>query len=570
MYQTPVQDYEFHLDKIIDGQQLLDTVGPEDTKLADISEILSHAGEFSTAVIHPLNVIGDRAGVSLEDGRVTSAPGYVEAYRDFVGAGWLSVGVPEDVGGDGMPHIVTNALDELWAAGSPAFNLCTGLTVAAAQAILTSGDDEIRRQFLPPLVSGRWTGTMNLTEPQAGTDLAAIRSIARPNPDGTWAVKGQKIFITWGDHDVAENIVHLVLARTPDAPDGLAGLSLFVVPKFLSHPDGTLGERNAVKTLALEHKLGLHGSPTCVLEYENATGFLLGALHRGLEGMFVMMNISRIGIGVQSLGVADRAYQMARDYAQERVQGRVVGRTDSGPIAEHPDVARLLLSMASTISGMRALSVQASAWIDLSGSSAAARKLADFFSPIVKGWFSESAVQITSDAIQVYGGSGFIEESGIAQYYRDSRILPIYEGTTAVQANDLVGRKILRDKGVVALSVLDRISDELPFLRAADHPVAARTADRLERAVNAARSAIDLLLARAADAPRDVYAASVPVLLMWGLLGAGWMHARILLAALDVDDEHTPRRVREADFFGAHHLSRIASLLEAVEAGEIR
>ena len=570
MYQAPVRDYEFYLEKIIDGQQLLDTVGPADTTLVDIGEILSHAAEFATEVIHPLNAIGDRDGVSLQDGRVATAPGYVEAYRDFVGAGWLSVGLPEDAGGDGMPHIVTHALDEFWAAGSAAFNLCTGLTVAAAQAILRSGDEETRRQFLPPLVSGRWTGTMNMTEPQAGTDLAAIRSIARPNADGTWAVKGQKIFITWGDHDVAENIVHLVLARTPDAPDGLAGLSLFAVPKFVSHADGTLGERNAVKTLALENKLGLHGSPTCVLEYENATGYLLGALHRGLEGMFVMMNISRIGIGVQSLGVADRAYQMARDYAQERIQGKVVGRPTGSPIAEHPDVARLLLSMASTISGMRALSIQASEWIDLSDSSDEMAKLADFFSPIVKGWFSESAVQITSDAVQVYGGSGFIEDSGIAQYYRDSRILPIYEGTTAVQANDLVGRKIVRDKGSTALSVLNRITADLPALRSVEHPVALRTADRLERAVEAARSSIDLLITRAADTPRDVYAASVPVLLMWGLLGAGWMHARILLAALTTNDEHTPRRIREADFFGAHHLSRIASLAEAVEAGEIR
>lgn len=570
MYQAPIEDYSFYLDRIVDGQLVLDTVGPEGTKVADLREILSHAGEFSKAVIHPLNAIGDREGVKIEGDKVISAPGFADAYRDFVKAGWLSVGIPESAGGDGMPHIVTNALDELWSAGSPAFNLCSGLTAAAAQTILTSGDDETQRQFLPPLVSGRSTGTMNLTESQAGTDLAAVRSMATPNGDGTWAVKGQKIFITWGDHDLAENVTHLVLARTPDAPEGLAGLSLFVVPKFVIGSDGTPGERNAVKTLALEDKLGLHGSPTCVLEYENATGYLLGELHRGLAGMFVMMNISRVGIGVQSLGVADRAYQMARDYANDRIQGRVVGRDYGSPIAEHPDVARNLLSMASTLSGMRALSVQASVWIDLSGSSDETRKVADFFSPIVKGWFSESAVQITSDALQVFGGSGFIEESGIAQYYRDSRILPIYEGTTAVQANDLVGRKTLRDNGAVALSVLDRISDDLPNLRVADHPVATRTADRIERAVEAARKATSLLVDRGADAPRDVYSVGVPYLLMWGLLGAGWMHARILVEGLKVDDEHTSRRVAEADFFGAHHLSRITSLLEIVEAGEIR
>lgn len=413
---------------------------------------------------------------------------------------------------------------------------------------------------------------MNLTEPQAGTDLSSIRTRARPDTDGTWKLKGQKIFITWGDHDLTENIVHLVLARTPDAPEGLRGLSLFIVPKFLPNPDGTLGEHNRVTTVALEHKLGIHASPTCVLEYEDATGFLLGELNQGLANMFVMMNVSRLGIGIQGLGTAERAYQQARDYADQRVQGKVICAPDGSPISAHPDVARLLTSAASTITAMRGLLLEASALHDQAqNGDQEAAKLAEFLAPVVKGWLTEEGVRITSDAIQVHGGAGFIEETGVAQHYRDVRIAPIYEGTTAIQANDLLGRKVLPDAGATATALLDRIEADLATIKVTDHPVAQRTAERLERAVAATRAATQALGTFALEGKlRDAFAGSVGYLTIWGLLTGGWVHGRILAAAVTTSDPDMARRAVEADFYGAHHLSRIASLNEALEAGEIR
>ncbi|MBT2275905.1 acyl-CoA dehydrogenase [Rhodococcus qingshengii] len=570
MYQAPVQEYDFLYLQVF-GPDLVNTLTGGEVKSSDVHEILTHAADFAVEVLHPLNQVGDRVGSTLEDGCVTTPPGYREAYRTYAEGGWVSIGVPKSAGGEGMPWSITNAVNELWAAANVSFSLCSGLSVGAALACHAAATDEQRTTYLEPLISGRWTGTMNLTEPHAGTDLASIRTIGKRNDDGTWSLKGQKIFITWGDHDLAENIVHLVLARTEGAPAGLAGLSLFIVPKFLPDAAGKPGIRNSVETLALEHKLGIHSSPTCVLEYDGATGFLLGEQHKGLAAMFVMMNVSRIGIGLQGLGVSDRAYQLARDYAATRVQGRVLDREPGTPISGHPDVARLLLSMSSSISAQRALSIQVAQYLDEAerhGSRESGR-LAEFFVPILKSWLTEEAVRIASDAVQVHGGSGFIEETGAAQHYRDARILPIYEGTTAIQANDLVGRKFVRDQGAVAEQVFKQIEATLEPLRGADHLAATKTAERLERALAAGRAATSLLLERANENSRDVYAASVAYLTTWGLLAGGWMHGRMLLAALAHSDENTPRRIAEADFFGAHHLSKIHYLVESIEAGEI-
>ena len=461
---------------------------------------------------------------------------------------------PKLAGGDGMPLVVATAAREFWSAANFTLALCPSLSEGAVWAI--AGDEDIKRTYLPRRVSGEWTGTMNLTEPQSGTDLGGITTHAHEAGDGSWLVSGQKIFISWGDHDMADNIVHLVLARTPDAPAGLGGLSLFIVPKWIPQPDGTLGARNAVETVSIEHKLGIHASPTCVLAYDNAIGYLVGQRHYGLMAMFVMMNGARQGTGIQALAVADRAYQQARSYAAERIQGPVLDRPAGTSISEHPDVRRLLLSMSSALSAIRALSVQISAWLDL----------ADFLLPVFEGWATETGVQITSDAIQVNGGTGFIEETGVAQYYRDIRILSIWEGTTAIQAKDLVGRKVVRDNGALAGRLFDLIDDDLELLDKHDNASAHRIAGRIRTAVTIAKVSTAALLDQA---PRDQYAASVPYLTLLGFLAGGWMHARIAAAALDAGDSHTEQRSREADFYTTHHLSQAGSLGDIIKNGEI-
>lgn len=566
-YVPPVDDYAFLFAEAF-GTDLVARATGGALSAEDAVDALSAAGELAAEVLAPLNASGDREGVTVVDGQAKTPSGFPEAYRAVVEAGWITAEAPESAGGDGLPALVQAGLGEMWNAANTSFALCSALTTGAIHALDAYASDQLREQYLTRLVSGEWTGTMNLTEPQAGTDLGAIRTMATPNGDGSWSLKGQKIFITWGDHDVAGNIVHLVLARTPDAPEGAKGISLFVVPKYLPDADGNLGERNAITTVSVEHKLGIHGSPTCVLEYEGATGFLVGELHGGLAGMFVMMNSARVGMGLQATGISDRAYQRARAYAEERMQGAVLERPAGTPIAEHPDVRRLLLSMASEISAMRALGVLVGDLFDRADNEDGIR-LAELFVPIFKGWTTEEALRITSDAIQVHGGMGFIEESGAPQHYRDARIMPIYEGTTAIQANDLIGRKVIRDDGATVGRVLDEVSEAVAQLRGVDHPVAARTADRLETARASAQSATAQLLRFGMT--RDAYAVSVPYLMLLGFLAGGLMHARMLTATL----AHTSptdadvRRIREADAYGVYHLSRVAGLAEIVAAGEV-
>ncbi|MCD2499900.1 MULTISPECIES: acyl-CoA dehydrogenase [Microbacterium] len=568
-YRAPIEDYAFLLNELF-GEDIVYRATDGALSADDGVEVLTGAGEFASAVLAPLETVGDREGARFENGKVHLPAGFADAYRQFVEAGWISAEAPESAGGDGLPGAIRAGLGEIWNASNAAFALCWLLTAGQIHALDAHASDELREMYLTRLVSGEWTGTMNLTEPEAGTDLGAIRTLATPRDDGSWGISGQKIFITWGDHDVAENIVHLVLARTPGAPAGAKGLSLFVAPKFLPNPDGSLGARNAITTVSIEHKLGIHGSPTCVLSYEDATGYLVGEVGGGLAGMFIMMNSARAGMGFQATGIADRAQQLSRSYAAMRVQGPVLDRPAGATIAEHPDVRRLLLSTSSEIFAMRALGVYSADLLDRSENDASLRAMAEFFVPILKGWTTEEALRLTSDAIQVFGGMGYIEETGAAQHYRDARITPIYEGTTAIQSNDLVGRKTIRDGGATAAALLASIETTIADLGALAHPVATRSARRLERAVEAARQATTDLLGFAAS-PRDAAAVSVPYLMLLGTLAGGWMHALAVIAVLRHESPAADDagRLTAADFYGAHHLPRVAAYAEAVAAGEI-
>ncbi|MGF2949756.1 acyl-CoA dehydrogenase [Microbacterium alcoholitolerans] len=566
-YIPPVDDYAFLFGEAF-GLDLPARATGGAFSADDATEIVAGAGEFAASVLAPLETIGDREGARLENGQVHLPAGFAEAYQAFVEAGWVSAEAPESAGGDGLPGSIRAGLGEIWNGSNAAFALCWLLTAGQIHALDAVASDEIRETYLTRLVSGQWTGTMNLTEPEAGTDLGAIRTMATPRDDGSWGVSGQKIFITWGDHDVAENIVHLVLARTPDAPAGAKGLSLFVVPKFLPEASGAPGERNAVTTVAIEHKLGIHGSPTCVLAYEDATGSLVGEVGGGLAGMFVMMNSARAGMGFQATGISDRAYQQAVAYTADRLQGAVLDRPAGTPIAEHPDVRRLLLSMQSRIFAMRALGVYVGDLFDRADTDGTGA-LAEFFVPILKGWTTEDAVALTSDAIQVHGGMGFIEETGIAQHYRDARIMPIYEGTTAIQSNDLIGRKVVRDGGATAEGLFAEIELTVDTLRGFRNDVGTRTADRLERAIAAGRAATASVLEFGMT--RDAYGVSVPYLMLLGTLAGGWMHALAVVAVLghESSDAADAARLVSADFYGAHHLPRVHMLAETVAAGEI-
>ena len=567
-YRPPVEDYAFLFCEAFGADLLARSTGGAMTA-SDGTDVMAAAGGFAASVLAPLETVGDQVGARLVDGSVRLPDGFAEAYRQFVAAGWVTAEAPESAGGDGLPGVMHAALGEVWNASNAAFALCWALTQGQILALDAVASPEVRETYLTKLVSGRWTGTMNLTEPDAGTDLGAIRTTATPRGDGTWSIRGQKIFITWGDHDVAENIVHLVLARTPDAPEGARGLSLFVAPRILVNDDGTLGERNAITTVAIEHKLGIHGSPTCQLAYDDATGYLVGEVNGGLAGMFVMMNAERAAMAFQATGISDRAYQQACAYAAQRVQGPVIGRPAGAPIAEHPDVRRLLLSMSSRIFAMRALGVHVADLLDRAEADGTG-PLGELFVPILKGWATEEALSITSDAIQVHGGMGFIEETGVAQHYRDARIMPIYEGTTAIQANDLVGRKVIRDEGATAGVLFEQMMGTAARLTESGDERAREVGARLAMAVGQAETATGKVVGFAAS-PRDAYAVSVPYLTLLGVLAGGWMHALAVQAALahGTRSEADAARLRSADFYTAHQLPRVQALAQTVAYGEI-
>ena len=526
-YNAPVADILFTMKAIAGLEDLTHLPGYADATPETVQAILEEAGKFAGEVLAPLNVVGDREGCRIENGVVRTPTGSKEAYHGFAEAGWNAVAFDPDYGGQGMPWLLTSALQEIWNAADMAFALCPLLTQGAIEALQLVGTPEQKQTYLPKMISGKWTGTMNLTEPQAGSDLGAIRTRAEPTgEDGVYRLKGQKIFITYGEHDLTENIVHFVLARLPDAPAGSKGISLFIVPKFLPNGDGTLGARNDLRVVSLEKKLGIHASPTCVMAYgdnEGAIAYRVGEPHRGLEYMFIMMNNARLAVGIQGLAIAERAYQHAVAYARQRVQGTPVDGAKGAPILHHPDVRRNLLTMRALTEGMRALVLYCAGALDRAkrhpdkAERARYQALTDLLIPIVKAWCTDQGVRVASIGVQVHGGVGFIEETGAAQYFRDSRIAPIYEGTNGIQAMDLLGRKLLRDQGHAMQSLIAEISRTLAALE--NRQALEAALHRLEQAT------AELLKTGGRDLPAAL-AVATPYLGLCGTVIAGWLLTR--------------------------------------------
>ncbi len=578
-YVAPVKDMLFNLKHLANLEQIASLPGFEDAGLDTARVVLEEAAKFNEEIVAPLNREGDRNPSSWHDGHVSTTPGFAEAYRQYIEGGWQGLQHPVQSGGQGLPKAIAAACVEMLNSANLSFALCPLLTDGAIEALLTAGSDALKQTYLDKLVSGAWTGTMNLTEPQAGSDLSLVRSRAEPQPDGSYRVFGTKIFITYGEHDLAENIVHLVLARVTGAPEGIKGISLFVVPKFLVNPDASLGQRNDVHCVSIEHKLGIKASPTAVLQYgdqQGAVAYLVGQENRGLEYMFIMMNAARFAVGVQGIAVAERAYQQAVRYARDRVQGRPVDGSlkTSAPIIHHPDVRRMLMTMRANTEGCRAMACVAAAAHDAAhhhpDPEARQQNQAfyEFLVPLVKGYSTEMSLEATSLGVQVHGGMGFIEETGAAQHYRDAKILTIYEGTTAIQANDLVGRKTLRDGGLTAKAIALQVEKTEADLIKQASPDAMVVAKRLAAARKAFVQVVEFLCNQ--KDPNAVYAGSVPYLMLAGNLIAGWQMARSLLAAqihLADDQEFMQAKIATSRFYADHILSQIPATRDAIIEG---
>ncbi len=580
-YSAPLADMRFVLKHVVGLQSVAQLPGMEPLDEELLDQILDEAGKFSGNVLAPLNHKGDIEGARIENGVVRPVDGFGEAYTQWAEAGWNSVPFDPEHGGQGLPWTLSTALWEMWDAANMSFTLCPLLTQAAIDALERHGNDEQKATYLGKLVSGEWTGTMNLTEPQSGTDLGAIRTRSTREGDH-YLLKGQKIFITWGDHDMTDNIVHLVLARSPEGPPGTKGLSLFIVPKFLVNEDGSLGRRNDVRPVSLEHKIGIHASPTCVMAYgedEGAVGYLVGEENRGIEYMFVMMNNARLGVGLQGLAIAERAYQQAVAFARERVQGRPIQGGEAGaPIINHPDVRRMLLDMKSQVEAMRGLCYEVSAELDRANriedveARGAAQSMLDLMIPVVKAWCTDVGLAITSTNIQVHGGMGFMEETGAGQHYRDARITTIYEGTNGVQAMDLLGRKVARDGGAAARRFTEAVRETVAALDTTKGPEAA-LAKHLGAGVAAVDDAVSWLVESFPADPARAAAGAVPFLEMMGLVAGGWMlargaiEARRQLADGAADAAFLGGKLITAQFFAETHLSRAPSLLDPIIGG---
>lgn len=575
-YTAPLADIRFTLQHIAGLDAISQLPGYEEASSETCDAILEEAAKFAQDVLAPLNAVGDKEGVKLVDGKVAVPTGQAEAYRQFAEAGWNSVAFDPDFGGQGMPWALTTALQEIWNAANMAFSLCPLLTQGAIEALQIHGNVAQKAKYLAPLIAGRWTGTMNLTEPQAGTDLGALKTRAEPDGDHHRII-GQKIFITYGDHEMAENIIHFVLARLPDAPKGSKGISLFIVPKFLVNDDGSLGARNDLKAIALEHKLGIHASPTCVMAYGDnggATGYLVGEANHGLEYMFVMMNNARLAVGVQGLAIADRALQAARAYASDRVQGVPIGGDPAArqPINHHPDVRRNLMTMRAWSEAARCLIYYTAGILDRAKRHPDAAVRAehqaqvDLLIPIAKAWSTDRGVTNASLAVQIHGGAGFIEETGVAQYYRDARIAPIYEGTNGIQAIDLLGRKLLRDEGAAAQSLIKSIGATINALAVAQDPTLRALAEPLKAANTALSDATQHLL-KLRNAPADAFAGATPYLELFGLTLGGWLLARSARIALETDDAIAPGKLAIAQFFMNNLLPQAAAQAVIVMEG---
>jgi butyryl-CoA dehydrogenase len=585
-YTAPLKEMLFVLHELAGLKQVQQLPGCDEATAEIVQAVLEGNARFMGEVIAPLNWSGDVQPGHWADGEVSTSPGFRDAFRAFAEAGWQGVQHPAQYGGQGLPKVVGASCMEMMQAANLSFALCPLLTDGAIEALLVGGSDEQKDTYLPRLIDGSWTGTMNLTEPQAGSDLSQVRTRAVPEGDGTYRLFGQKIFITYGDHDLAENIIHLVLARTPDAPEGVKGISLFIVPKVVVGANGALGKRNDVYCASIEHKLGIKASPTCVLLYGDdkgevgpgAIGYLVGEENRGLEYMFVMMNAARFQVGMQGVAVCDRAYQKAVAYAKDRVQSRAVeGSSSPVPIIRHPDVRRMLMFMRSNTEAARAVAYVAAGHHDVAHHhpDAAVRKEAqaayEYLVPIVKGWSTEISIDVASAGVQVHGGMGFIEETGAAQFYRDARILTIYEGTTAIQANDLVGRKTARDGGSTAKAFIAQMKATAAELESAGGDLAA-IGRRLRAAVESYREAVEYIVAQYKGDIRSVFAGSVPYLKLAGIVHGGWQMGRAALAANRLIAEHrdiafAQAKIATARFFADHMLVSVPSLATSTVAG---
>ena len=581
-YKAPVKDMLFNIEHLARIDQIAQMPGFEDAGLETAQAVLEECARFNEEVVAPLNFDADKAPSTHSGTSVTTSKGFKDAYKQYTEGGWQGLQHPSDFGGQGLPKTIGAACVEMLNSANLSFALCPLLTDGATEALLTAGSDELKSTYLEKLVSGDWTGTMNLTEPQAGSDLAQVRTRAEPQPDGTYKVFGTKIFITYGEHDMADNIVHLVLARVQGAPEGVKGISLFVVPKFMVNQDGSLGERNDVYCVSIEHKMGIKASPTAVLQYGDhggAIGYLVGEENRGLEYMFIMMNAARYAVGVQGIAIADRAYQKAVQYANDRVQSRPVDGSVKGPatIIHHPDVRRMLMTMRALTEGCRAMASTAAAAYDAAHHhpDAEVRKqnaaFYEFMVPLVKGYSTEMSLEVTDLGVQVHGGMGFIEETGAAQYYRDAKILTIYEGTTAIQANDLVGRKTARDGGLTAKAIASQIEATEKELAAGSDDAKA-VAKRLKAAREAFVDVVDYIAAQAKADPNAAYAGSVPYLLLAGNLVAGWQLGRALLVAekqlaAGHDTAFMKAKVATARFYADHILTRVPGTRDAIVDG---
>ncbi|WP_448189614.1 acyl-CoA dehydrogenase [Azospirillum sp. sgz301742] len=545
LYTAPVADFRFLLNEVVGFDRVAALPAHESATPDLVDAILEEGGKFAAGVLAPLNVVGDRESSVLENGVVRTPTGWKEAYAQFVEAGWGSLPFEPEFGGQGMPWTVQFAAQEMWQSANLSFGLCPLLTQGAVDLLTEHGSAKQKALYLPKMVTGEWTGSMNLTEPQAGSDLAAVRTKAVRAGDGTYRITGQKIFITYGEHDVAENIIHLVLARLPDAPAGVKGISLFIVPKFLVKEDGSLGDRNDARCASLEHKLGIKASPTAVMafgDHEGAVGYVVGEENRGLEYMFTMMNNARLGVGIQGIAVAERAYQQARDYAKSRVQSKDLAdpKGSAVSIIHHPDVRRMLLEMRAKTEAARALALYAGTQIDLARGHAddevrrGAQARLDLVTPIVKAWSTDIGCEVASTGVQVHGGMGFIEETGAAQHYRDARILPIYEGTNGIQANDLAFRKIGRDGGAAAQAFMEEIRATLTELESAPGDDMAAIRANLATALAALDQATGWMVRTQQEGnARAAAAGAANYLRLWGTVAGGWMMAKAAAKAME-------------------------------------
>ena len=582
-YSPPLDDMRFSLEEVADLAGISALPGCEAAAPDTVMAILDEAAKLARDVLAPLNDVGDKNPAKLENGVVRTPPGFKEAYKTYVEGGWNSLPFEEEFGGQALPAVVALAVAEMWQSANMGWGLCPLLNFGAVEALQSHGSRELQERYLPKLISGEWTGTMNLTEPQAGSDVGALRSRAVPEGDH-WRITGQKIFITYGDHDYTDNIIHLVLARTPGAPSGTKGISLFLVPKVMVEADGSLGERNDVRTVSLEHKLGIHASPTAVLSYGDnggAAGWMIGQENRGMECMFTMMNSARLNVGLQGIAISERAYQQARDYARNRVQGKPM--TARGPddtaIIHHPDVRRMLLAMKTRTEAARGLAYFAAASIDRARHTedaetrALAQAQVDLLIPLVKSWSTDLGVENASLGVQIHGGMGFIEETGAAQHYRDARILPIYEGTNGIQALDLIGRKVGRDRGAAAERFLALIGETEAAL--ADQPgddlgtIRSLLAEAREAVAEATRR----IVALSAEDPARAAAAATPYLNLFAVTAGGWVLAKQALAAQarlanrEGDPKFNETKILGARFYAEQYLPSVAAAIGAIEGG---